>query len=119
MLDALYGQSLTLLTDLYQLTMAAAAWKSGIEKREAAFHLVFRRAPYGSGFTIAAGPPGIHASRARTQAQLALLHPAVKRLANPHAVGLHPLLHERRTQMILKARSSGSPPPAPAGPPSR
>ncbi|MFN2549008.1 MAG: nicotinate phosphoribosyltransferase [Myxococcales bacterium] len=55
LLPALYGRSLTLLTDLYQLTMAAAAWKAGIEQREAAFHLIFRRAPFGSGFTVAAG----------------------------------------------------------------
>src|SRR6266704_1886199 len=39
-----YGQSLTLLTDFYQLTMASAAWKSGADKREGMFHLIFRRA---------------------------------------------------------------------------
>jgi nicotinate phosphoribosyltransferase len=50
-----YGQSLTLLTDLYQLTMSAAAWKAGADQREGAFHLFFRRAPFGSGFTVAAG----------------------------------------------------------------
>src|SRR4051812_1941400 len=55
MLGGLYGQPLTLLTDLYQLSMAAAAWKAGIEDREAVFHLLFRRAPYRSGFTVAAG----------------------------------------------------------------
>src|SRR2546423_13506595 len=55
MLGGLYGQPLTLLTDLYQLSMAAAAWKSGIEGREAVFHLIFRRAPFRSGFTVAAG----------------------------------------------------------------
>jgi nicotinate phosphoribosyltransferase len=55
MLGGLYGQPLTLLTDLYELSMAAAAWKSGIDGREAAFHLLFRRAPFRSGFTIAAG----------------------------------------------------------------
>lgn len=55
MLGGLYGRSLTLLTDLYQLSMAAAAWKSGVDEREAAFHLVFRRAPFKSGFTVAAG----------------------------------------------------------------
>src|SRR5207253_1910216 len=43
MLGGLYGQSLALLTDFYQLTMAAAAWKSGMEDREAVFHLLFRR----------------------------------------------------------------------------
>jgi nicotinate phosphoribosyltransferase len=55
MLGGLYGQPLTLLTDLYELSMAAAAWKSGIDGREAVFHLLFRRAPFRSGFTIAAG----------------------------------------------------------------
>jgi nicotinate phosphoribosyltransferase len=55
MLGGLYGQPLTLLTDLYQLSMAAAAWKSGVEDREAVFHLLFRRAPFRSGFTVAAG----------------------------------------------------------------
>jgi nicotinate phosphoribosyltransferase len=55
MLGGLYGQPLTLLTDLYQLSMAAAAWKAGVEDRETVFHLLFRRAPFGSGFTIAAG----------------------------------------------------------------
>src|SRR3989440_6393543 len=55
MLGGLYGQSLALLTDLYQLSMAAAAWKSSMEDREAVFHLLFRRAPFESGFTIAAG----------------------------------------------------------------
>src|SRR3954470_12558149 len=50
-----YGQSLTLLTDLYQLTMAAAAWKSAVDKREGMFHLFFRRPPFQGGFTVAAG----------------------------------------------------------------
>ncbi|MGE5049413.1 MAG: nicotinate phosphoribosyltransferase [Deltaproteobacteria bacterium] len=55
MLGGLYAQPLALLTDLYQLSMAAAAWKTGMDRREAVFHLLFRRAPFGSGFTIAAG----------------------------------------------------------------
>jgi nicotinate phosphoribosyltransferase len=49
------GSSLALLTDLYELTMACAYWKSGMAEREAVFHLVFRRAPFQSGFTIACG----------------------------------------------------------------
>jgi nicotinate phosphoribosyltransferase len=51
-------------------------------------------------------PPALDESRARTQAQLALLHPAIKRLVHPHVypVGLEPSLHERRTRMILEAR---------------
>jgi nicotinate phosphoribosyltransferase len=51
----LYRPSLGLLTDLYQLTMAYAYWKSGMERLEAAFHLSFRRSPFGGGFTVACG----------------------------------------------------------------
>lgn len=47
--------SRVLLTDLYQLTMAAAYWKSGIDRREAVFHLVFRECPFRGGFALAAG----------------------------------------------------------------
>jgi nicotinate phosphoribosyltransferase len=47
--------SLALLTDLYQLTMACAYWKSGTVEKEAAFHLTFREAPFHGGFTIASG----------------------------------------------------------------
>src|SRR5438128_1810404 len=46
---------LALLTDLYQLTMACAYWKSGKADQEAAFHLSFRTPPFQSGFTIACG----------------------------------------------------------------
>jgi nicotinate phosphoribosyltransferase len=44
-----------LLTDLYQLTMAYGYWKSGRAERPAVFELIFRKAPFHSGFTIAAG----------------------------------------------------------------
>jgi nicotinate phosphoribosyltransferase len=50
-----YGQSLALLTDLYELTMAYGYWKSGMADREAVFHLYFRRAPFGGAFAIACG----------------------------------------------------------------
>jgi nicotinate phosphoribosyltransferase len=46
---------LVLLTDLYQLTMACAYWRSGTTDKEAAFHLTFRNAPFEGGFTIASG----------------------------------------------------------------
>jgi len=55
LLTELYRPSLLLLTDLYQLTMAAAAWASGAARRETVFDLVFRKAPFGGGFTVAAG----------------------------------------------------------------
>ena len=51
----LYRPSLALLTDFYELTMAYAAWKSGVSRREAAFTLSFRKPPFESGFTVAAG----------------------------------------------------------------
>src|SRR3954470_4682316 len=44
-----------LLTDLYQLTMANGYWKTRTHEKEAAFHLFFRKAPFQSGYTIAAG----------------------------------------------------------------
>jgi nicotinate phosphoribosyltransferase len=50
-----YGGSLALLTDLYQLTMACGYWKAGNSEHEAVFHLTFRRAPFGGGYAIAAG----------------------------------------------------------------
>lgn len=44
-----------LLTDLYQLTMAAAYHASGRSEQEAAFHLFFRTLPFKGGYAIAAG----------------------------------------------------------------
>lgn len=47
--------SLTLLTDLYQLTMAYGYWKEQVADKEAVFHLYFRHNPFHSGFSIACG----------------------------------------------------------------
>ncbi|HEV2972597.1 MAG TPA: nicotinate phosphoribosyltransferase [Pirellulales bacterium] len=54
-LGTLYRCSLGLLTDLYELTMAYGYWKIGNHDREAVFQLVFRKNPFGGGFTVAAG----------------------------------------------------------------
>ncbi len=51
----IYGGSLALLTDLYQLSMACGYWKAGTSDREAVFHLTYRRPPFGGGYAIAAG----------------------------------------------------------------
>ena len=51
----LYGHSLALLTDLYELTMAYGYWKLGMAEREAVFHLSFRKQPFGGGFSVACG----------------------------------------------------------------
>lgn len=50
-----YRCSLSLLTDLYQLTMAYGFWKTGTATKEAAYHLFFRKPPFNGGFAIAAG----------------------------------------------------------------
>jgi len=51
----LYRPSLSLLTDLYQLTMAAGYHRAGLHNRRATFHLTFRKPPYGSAVAVAAG----------------------------------------------------------------
>ncbi|MBF0479310.1 MAG: nicotinate phosphoribosyltransferase [Candidatus Omnitrophica bacterium] len=48
-------QSLALLTDLYELTMAYGYWKAGMGQKEAVFNLFFRQHPFKGGFTIACG----------------------------------------------------------------
>ena len=54
-----------------------------------------------------AGPETLDAIRARVREQLALFHPGVKRLLNPHRypVGMESTLYERRTALILAARA--------------
>jgi nicotinate phosphoribosyltransferase len=51
-------------------------------------------------------PAPLEACRARARAQVAALHPAVRRLVNPHAypAGLELALHDRKTAMILRAK---------------
>lgn len=49
------GSSLSLLTDLYQLTMAYGYWKTGNTGKEGIFNLFFRKNPFGGGYTIACG----------------------------------------------------------------
>ncbi|CAG5069604.1 Nicotinate phosphoribosyltransferase pncB2 [Dyadobacter sp. CECT 9623] len=55
MINKLYDTSLSLLTDLYQLTMAYGYWKAGKAEQEAVFNLYFRKHPFQGGFTIACG----------------------------------------------------------------
>ncbi len=44
-----------LLTDLYQITMAAAYWKAGKSEQESVFHLFFRNLPFQGGYAVVAG----------------------------------------------------------------
>ena len=54
-LSSLYGHSLALLTDLYQLTMAYGYWKHKVNELEADFHLFYRKNPFQGGYSLAAG----------------------------------------------------------------
>src|SRR6266436_1660147 len=45
----------TLLTYLYQLTMAYGYWKKQMLGHEAVFHLFFRQQPFNGGYAIACG----------------------------------------------------------------
>lgn len=49
------GASLSLLTDLYQLTMAYGYWKTGNTGKEGIFNLFFRKNPFAGGYTISCG----------------------------------------------------------------
>ena len=51
----LYSRSFSLLTDLYQLTMAYGYWKSGLYNRDSIFHLFFRKSPFQGNYAITSG----------------------------------------------------------------
>ncbi|MEN6370475.1 MAG: nicotinate phosphoribosyltransferase [Armatimonadota bacterium] len=53
--DDLKRESNILLTDLYELTMMAAYYDSGMEDQQAVFEYIFRRLPRNTGFAIMAG----------------------------------------------------------------
>ncbi|MFO0939951.1 MAG: nicotinate phosphoribosyltransferase [Pirellulales bacterium] len=54
-MDRSNSSSLSLLTDLYQLTMAYGYWKQGKAEQQAVFNMFFRSNPFQGGYTIAAG----------------------------------------------------------------
>lgn len=54
-LHDIYRPSLSLLTDLYQVSMAYAYFKSGRHLHEAMFQLYFRKNPFNGGFAVACG----------------------------------------------------------------
>jgi nicotinate phosphoribosyltransferase len=51
----IYLAPLSLLTDLYQLTMAQGYWKKGIARREGVFNLFFRNPVFGGGYALSCG----------------------------------------------------------------
>jgi nicotinate phosphoribosyltransferase len=58
-LNKVYASSLSLLTDLYQITMVYAGWKngfaSGAKCKTAVFDLYFRTPPFAGGFAVSCG----------------------------------------------------------------
>ena len=54
-LKNIYRHSLSLLTDLYQVTMAYGYWKNRSADRESTFHLFFRKNPFEGGYAVATG----------------------------------------------------------------
>jgi nicotinate phosphoribosyltransferase len=54
-MNGITNGSLSLLTDLYQLTMAYGYWKNGLHDTRATFHLSFRSLPFHGGFAVACG----------------------------------------------------------------
>ncbi len=50
-----YRPNLSLLTDLYQLTMSNGYFKAGMHELSSVFHLFYRKQPFNGNFTIAAG----------------------------------------------------------------
>lgn len=56
-LGDIYRAKFGLLTDLYQLTMAAGYFDQRIHERKAVFHLFYRTPPFGGHYALAAGLP--------------------------------------------------------------
>jgi nicotinate phosphoribosyltransferase len=54
-LKRIYRDSLALLTDFYEITMAHGYWKTGMADVDSVFHVSFRQNPFGGGYTIACG----------------------------------------------------------------
>jgi nicotinate phosphoribosyltransferase len=54
-LKRIYRDSLALLTDFYELTMAYGYWKTGMQETDSVFLVSFRQNPFGGGYTIACG----------------------------------------------------------------
>lgn len=62
-------------------------------------------------------PPPIAEIRGRVAAQLALFHDGIRRFVNPHQypVGLELALHERKTKLVMAARTASHPRPISSG----
>ncbi|WP_255297347.1 nicotinate phosphoribosyltransferase [Anaerophaga thermohalophila] len=54
-LQTTYKNSLALLTDLYEITMAYGFWKNKMHRQQAVFNLFFRNNPFEGGFAVNCG----------------------------------------------------------------
>lgn len=54
-IQSTYKNSMALLTDFYEITMAYGFWKNQMHQQKAAFNLFFRSNPFEGGFSIACG----------------------------------------------------------------
>ncbi|WP_462319322.1 beta/alpha barrel domain-containing protein, partial [Marinilabilia sp.] len=54
-IQSTYKNSMALLTDFYEITMAYGFWKNEMHQQKAAFNLFFRSNPFNGGFSIACG----------------------------------------------------------------
>jgi nicotinate phosphoribosyltransferase len=54
-LSRMYRDGFGLMTDLYQLTMAYGYWKTGLYRRNAVFHLFYRKNPFDGNYAIVCG----------------------------------------------------------------
>jgi nicotinate phosphoribosyltransferase len=52
---SLYGESLPLAADQYQLTMGQGYWQNGMAEHETVFTYAFRDHPFGGGYAVCAG----------------------------------------------------------------
>ncbi|MCO6456650.1 MAG: nicotinate phosphoribosyltransferase [Pirellulaceae bacterium] len=97
---ALYGDSLALLTDLYQLTMAQGYWQVGLADRESVFHLSFRNCPFRGQYALACGlkPAAEFLSSFHFAAD------DLRYLATLQGSGQRPLFHERFLEYLGELR---------------
>ncbi len=94
--NRLHSDSVALLTDFYQLTMAHGFWKAGATDKEAVSNFFFRENPFQGGFTVLCG-----------------LQPLIEYLDDFHFddsdIQYLSSLRRRQPTTALRARVSGTP----------
>jgi nicotinate phosphoribosyltransferase len=101
--DMIYDEDLPVSSDPVVVDPADALHMRAIESEWRSEELVL---PALRGGQRVAPAPDLDSIRSRTRAQLNGLHPAIRRLLNPHTypVGLEGRLHDRRVRQVLERR---------------